>query len=148
MADIIDLVEYLLTKMGPITASKLQKLVYYCQAWHLVWTETPLFSEKIEAWKNGPVIPALYAAYKGHFKLHAGFFYEKHPEKLPCDLSDNEKDIINRVLDFYGPRDAHWLSELVHMEEPWKLARLKSGNHDHSTDEISHHSIFEYYCSL
>lgn len=148
MADIIDLAEYILTKMGPLTTTKLQKLIYYSQAWHLVWTETPLFSDKIEAWRNGPVIPTLYHAYKGHFKLHASFFYEKYPNKLPNDLTESEKDVVNRVLDFYGHKDAHWLSQLVHMEEPWKSARAKSYHHEHIADEITHHSIFEYYCSL
>ena len=34
------------------TSWKLQKLVYYCQAWSLVWDEEPLFEARIEAWAN------------------------------------------------------------------------------------------------
>ncbi len=44
---------------------KLQKLVYYCQAWNVVWEREPLFPEAIEAWINGPVVRALYDLHKG-----------------------------------------------------------------------------------
>ena len=43
---------------------KLQKLVYYAQAWHLALRDVPLFEEDFEAWVHGPVIPALYQEYK------------------------------------------------------------------------------------
>ena len=37
MASAHDVAAYILKKLGPMTAMKLQKLVYYCQAWSLVW---------------------------------------------------------------------------------------------------------------
>lgn len=150
MADVVDLAEYILDKIGTMTSLKLQKLVYYCQAWHLVWTEKSLFPEKIEAWRNGPIVPDLYEMHKGHFKLHAGFFLEKHPTKKNHRITDSEKDIVDRVLEYYGPRDPHWLSQLAHMEEPWKVARAKlpHADHDKAGEEITHHSMFDYYCSL
>lgn len=43
MANVLDVAAYVLAKRGPMTAMKLQKLVYYSQAWHLVWDEEPLF---------------------------------------------------------------------------------------------------------
>jgi uncharacterized phage-associated protein len=36
-------------------AMRLQKLLYYVQAWHLAVTDEPLFPEQIKAWKDGPV---------------------------------------------------------------------------------------------
>ena len=60
MAKVKDVAQYILEKQGDMTTIKLQKLVYYCQAWALVWTEAPLFEEKIEAWANGPVTPELF----------------------------------------------------------------------------------------
>ncbi|HSX11345.1 MAG TPA: type II toxin-antitoxin system antitoxin SocA domain-containing protein, partial [Chlamydiales bacterium] len=60
---VLDVAAYILEKQPknePITAWKLQKLVYYCQAWSLVWDEKPLFKEKILAWANGPVVKELY----------------------------------------------------------------------------------------
>lgn len=44
---------------------KLQKLVYYSQAWHLAIHGIPLFKEDFQAWVHGPVVPELYQKYKG-----------------------------------------------------------------------------------
>lgn len=57
-----------------MTAMKLQKLVYYCQAWHLAWEGRALFPEAIHAWASGPVHPELYELRQGHFEIEAGFF--------------------------------------------------------------------------
>ena len=46
---------------------KLQKLVYYCQAWSLVWDDMPLFESRIEAWANGPVVLDLYYRHRGQY---------------------------------------------------------------------------------
>ena len=54
-----------------MSAMKLQKLIYYSQAWSLVWDDEPLFPERIEAWINGPVVPELYERHKGEFKVTA-----------------------------------------------------------------------------
>jgi len=149
MAEVIDVAEYILEKMGETTALKLQKLVYYCQAWHLAWTENPLFKDKIEAWRNGPVTPTLFDLHKGSFKLQKGFFRKKS-KKTSNSLTPNEKDIIDRVLKYYGLRDPHWLSQLTHMESPWKMARSRSvqSDDDRSSEEITHQSMFEYYSTI
>lgn len=67
---VLDVASYILEKQPkkqPLTAWKLQKLVYYSQAWSLVWDKQPLFKEKILAWANGPVIKELYDQHKGLF---------------------------------------------------------------------------------
>ena len=66
MANALDVAAAILKRTGPIPAMKLQKLVYYSQAWSLVWDDRPLFKDRIEAWANGPVIPNLYRAHRGH----------------------------------------------------------------------------------
>ena len=43
---------------------KLQKLVYYAQGLHLALYDEPLFTEPIESWYHGPVVPELYESYK------------------------------------------------------------------------------------
>ena len=55
MASVFDVAKYILNNKGRMSTWKLQKLCYYSQAWSLAWTETPLFEEDFEAWKNGPV---------------------------------------------------------------------------------------------
>ena len=43
MATVFDVAAYILAKRGEMTAWKLQKLVYYSQAWSLVWDQRPIF---------------------------------------------------------------------------------------------------------
>ena len=47
-----------------ITHLKLQKLIYYSQAWSLALNGIALFEEDFEAWAHGPVIPEVYQEYK------------------------------------------------------------------------------------
>ena len=63
----IDVAAYILREQGKMPAMKLQKLVYYSQAWSLVWDDKSLFRDRIEAWANGPVIRNLYKAHRGQF---------------------------------------------------------------------------------
>ncbi|MCC6923464.1 MAG: DUF4065 domain-containing protein [Nitrosomonas sp.] len=65
MANAFDVADYILVKQGAISAMKLQKLIYYSQAWSLVWDDEPLFNNKIEAWANGPVVRDLYEKHRG-----------------------------------------------------------------------------------
>ena len=81
---VFDVAEYILQKHAAaeldrlaMTAMKLQKLVYYCQAWHLAWEGRALFPEAIQAWASGPVCPALYELHQGHFEIEAGFFAKR-----------------------------------------------------------------------
>jgi uncharacterized phage-associated protein len=44
---------------------KLQKMLYFAQGVHLVLNDRrPLFDDKFQAWKYGPVIPSIYQEYK------------------------------------------------------------------------------------
>jgi uncharacterized phage-associated protein len=43
---------------------KLQKLLYYAQGHHLAERHQPLFTEQIQAWSHGPVVPQVYHEYK------------------------------------------------------------------------------------
>ena len=125
MPSVFDVAAYILKKQGSMTAMKLQKLVYYSQAWSLVWDEKPLFDEEIQAWANGPVVPDLYDAHRGSFTVaHENFGRGKWSV-----LDEDERETVDAVLRTYGPMSAHELSELTHREKPWKSARkgLKAG---------------------
>lgn len=142
MASIHDVAAYILKKQGLMTAMKLQKLVYYCQAWSLVWDERPLFKQRIEAWANGPVAPALYNKHRGKYNV-SGWPYGQ------CqNLSDTEKETIDAVLKFYGDKTSQWLSDLTHQEAPWRDARKGIPPGEPSETEITHAAMAEYYGGL
>lgn len=142
MASVHDVAAFILQKQSPMTAMKLQKLVYYSQAWHLVWEERPLFTAPIEAWANGPVVRELYQEYKGQFRV------SKATRGNPKSLDSEEISSINAVLNYYGPMSAHDLSELTHRENPWKDARRGLPAGVRSEAVISLTSMAEYYDSL
>lgn len=142
MATAHDVAAYILAKRGPMTAMKLQKLAYYSHAWHLVWEEEPLFRERIEAWANGPVVRELYNYHRGQFSV------ADWPRGDPGALSSQQRSSIDAVLDFYGKRSAHELSELTHRERPWKRARQGAPSGAYSSNEITDADMFEYYDGL
>ena len=53
MTTVHDAAAYILAEQDKMSTMKLQKLLYYCQAWHLVWEEEPLFDAEFQAWANG-----------------------------------------------------------------------------------------------
>ncbi|MBS1830188.1 MAG: SocA family protein [Acidobacteria bacterium] len=142
MASVHDLAAYILRQTGPVTAMKLQKLVYYCQAWSLVWEERPLFRAKIEAWADGPVVPQLYRLHRGTFKI------SKWPQGNPEVLSEDDRSTIDAVLKFYGDKTSQWLSDLTHMEKPWREARRGVPPGAPCRNEITAAGMAEYYGSL
>lgn len=137
MANVFDVASYILERRGPMTTMKLQKLVYYSQAWSTVWNDNVIFDERIEAWKNGPVVRELWDETRGVFRLSN---IEKGDS---TNLDASQRDVIDRVLDFYGPKDAQWLSDLTHMEQPWKTAYSEGQN-----TEIFLSDLVEYYSSI
>lgn len=144
MSTVFDVAKYILKKTGQITTMKLQKLVYYCQAWSLAWDGVPLFDEDFQAWANGPVCPELFNRHHGKFVVDEGFL---------ADVSDYSfgKDAIetmDAVLGHYGDKESHWLSELTHKESPWKEARAGIPNGERCTTVISKDSMQQYYGGL
>jgi uncharacterized phage-associated protein len=143
MARAVDVADYILGHLGAMSAMKLQKLVYYAQAWSLVWTEQELFTEEIEAWANGPVVRDLYNRHRGEFRLEPGFF-----KGSPDVLSAQQCEVIDKVLTFYGDKDPQWLSNLTHMEAPWLQARQGLADGERGEVVISKAALLEYYSSL
>lgn len=142
MANVFDVAAYILNKKGLMTAMKLQKLVYYAQAWCLVWDDKSLFNNRIEAWANGPVCPTLYRQHKGQFNVNriAGGDSRK--------LSAQEKNSVDAVLKYYGDKTSQWLSDLTHAESPWQEARKGLSPKTRGNREITHAAMAEYYGSL
>jgi uncharacterized phage-associated protein len=141
--NVFDVAKYILAQSSsPITAMKLQKLVYYCQAWSLVWDEKPLFKEKIEAWANGPVVPKLYELHKGNYYIDNLSLGDKNK------IEGDSKDTMDKVLETLLPKTAKWLIDLTHLEDPWKNARKGLEPGERGNNEISWESMATYYSNL
>jgi len=144
MVGVLDVAKFILKKEGAMSAMKLQKLVYYSQAWSLVWDERPLFREKIEAWANGPVVPELYQAHKGLFSVDVTNIVGGDANALVGD----SRDTVLGVLKFYGDKTGQWLSEVTHREAPWLSARHGLRPGERGSNQITNAAMSEYYGGL
>lgn len=124
-----------------ITHLKLQKLLYYAQAWTLTLLKKPLFDEEIQAWMHGPVIPEVFTKY-------AEYSYNEIPAPKPeeCIEIDKEyEEILEQVMETYGIFQAKYLEELTHSEAPWKTARAGLSKEAKCTNIITKESMEEFY---
>ena len=140
MANVFDTARYILEQSRTMSTMKLQKLCYYSQAWALVWNDSPLFNEDFQAWANGPVCPELFRKTQGMYSVNAS-------DEIggESDLSDEQKDTIDKVLAHYGSHNAQWLSQLTHMEDPWITAREGIPSGAGSNNVITKESMSMYY---
>ena len=100
-----------------LTHLKLQKLVYYAQAWSLALLNRPLFEEELQAWAHGPVAISVWHAFKDH-----GWEALPAPEEMP-EFDDETTELLRDVHRSYGEHSAKKLEDLTHGEDPWLRAR-------------------------
>lgn len=112
-----------------ITPLKLQKLVYYCQGFHLAMFDGNLFEDEIQAWLHGPVVADLYH----HFKSVGDDIVEP-PKDINLELFTKEQlELLDEVIESYGQFSAWRLRNMTHEELPWKKAYEAGKNNPIST---------------
>jgi uncharacterized phage-associated protein len=148
MLSALDVADYFLEKTsqepeGSITQLKLYKLVYYAQAWSLVFRGRPLFDGEIQAWINGPVPVDLRSKYRTH-----------GDNLLPLPEPENAVNhsftletvkVLDLVWSYYGQFSASKLWNLTHTESPWLEARGNLPPDASSTETISEESMHNFY---
>ena len=125
-----------------ITHMKLQKLLYYVQAWSLALLHHVMFTDRIEAWAHGPVIPNVYQTFKvfGREPIAA---IEQWDDS---SFNDEEKNVLRIVKKIYGNFDAPVLRKFTHSEDPWIKARHGLPDNENSNNEISNNDMRAFYC--
>lgn len=99
-----------------VTHLKLQKLVYYAEAWFLANFDRSLFNDHLQAWTHGPVSPAVYHKYRD-----SG--WEALPPERSRPIPKGLGEFLAEVYGEYGQFGAKRLEALTHAEDPWKLTR-------------------------
>lgn len=140
MKTVFDVAAFIVARTGSISPMKLQKLVYYAQAWSLVRGGGVLFDEPIQAWRYGPVCPQLYEQHRG-----ADAVPVPYPLGDQTRISPAAQQTIVAVLRAYGKKSSPWLSDLTHREDPWKNARGSLPLEARSTTEITLEAMLTYY---
>ena len=134
MHSLNNIASYILNKyQGEITPMKLQKLLFYVKVWTLVADKKMIkSSDAFFAWKHGPVNPFIYHQYKT---------YKNNPiQDTPhfTPLSNEEKEVVDFILDSYSFYNAITLSKATHGEDPWINKRDVNGR-------ITDQEILDYY---
>ena len=119
---------------------KLQKLVYYAQAWHLALHDAPLFDEDFQAWVHGPVIPELYQKYKV-------FGWQPITMDVSPQLPASVIEFLHGVANEYFSCDAYELEQMTQIESPWNMARGGLANDVATTAKIEKMWMKEYYAA-
>ncbi|MFR6290507.1 MAG: Panacea domain-containing protein [Peptococcaceae bacterium] len=133
-----------------ISNLKLQKIMYFIQAYFLTAEidSSPCFSEKIEAWDFGPVVPEVYHEFKQYGSgdiptINSYIVFDKmniwnsHREEYNPDIiNEEEQKMINAVVDQFSDYSASDLVELTHRQAPWKKAYMQGRNCEITQDSI------------
>lgn len=125
-----------------LTNLKLQKLLYYSQAWFLALNERPIFDEEFQAWVHGPVLPSQYFRF-------SEFRWKPITEEVSSpDLTDEVSSHLCEVLEIFGVETAVSLEHMTHDEMPWKRARGDLQPHEPSKAVIRKEWMKEFYSQL
>lgn len=139
-----------------ISPLKLQKLLYYIQAWYMVFygRNTLPFEDVPQAWVNGPVYPKIYHQYKSktanmcdHLKA-SDFFdgpLEIELDRLTKIMNGLDFELLESVIMLYGRKSQNDLIFLTHSELPWVEKREGLRPFDRSERPLSLDTMHDYY---
>lgn len=160
--DISDVAKYIglsmLSKGYSVSPLKLQKILYYCQSWYMVFygRENTLFDESPQAWVNGPVYPKIYKEYRDKVDGMCDYLTEKdfgsdNALKTIKELSSllkftsDEIELIDSIIMLYGAKSQNQLIFLTHSEKPWVEARGALPPFERSDKELSLDTMYQFY---
>lgn len=133
--DVFSVARHIRQRLARVDPRKLQKLVYYAQAWSLVWRRRPAFGERIEAWVDGPVNPDLWT----------DGIQRTGRVRAAAELSPEDRAHVDRVLEVYGAMSTRELIDLSHEERPWLDARGSLPASARSHIEIRQDAMAAFY---
>lgn len=105
--------------LAVMLSSKLHKLSYLCQAYHLAWYGEPLFGEEILAAHSGPVVDELFPYHRDATGL------ESWPVGDAAKLSGLQDGTVRAVFEFYSDSTGLDLGRMAKRHVPWLRAREK-----------------------
>lgn len=137
--DVLDVSRYIINYSNSnnykISNLKLQKLLYFVQAYFLLEHEGNVcFDDRIEAWDFGPVVPKAYHEYKMFGSLniptvtsYIDFNSEDIWKSGVIEYNENvilkkDREDIASVIEEFSDYSASYLVSLTHRQKPWRDA--------------------------
>lgn len=152
--DVLDVARYVINYSNEcgygISNLKLQKVLYFIQAYFLTGTDSkePCFSNRIEAWDFGPVVPKAYHEFKqygsgnipkidSYIVFDSENIWNMHREPYSSDvIATDDRKIIAEIVDNFSNYSASDLVDLTHRQAPWRNAYIPYRNREITIDAI------------
>lgn len=125
-----------------LTPLKLQKLMFYADAWHMALHGTEITDERFQAWVHGPVALSQYHRFK-EFKWRPITASIERPI-----ISEALTNHLDEIIDVFGSETAVALEMMTHQEKPWRDARGNIPDDEPCHNYISKEVTREFYGSL
>lgn len=137
----LDIARYVIERCSATNRSisnlKLQKILYFIQAEFLVSKNLPCFTEEIQAWDFGPVVPDVYFTYRMFGSANIPCIGRTRASQI---ISPRDREVLDDIIDECSRYSASALVELTHNQTPWIKAYEPGRN-----NEISPESIKSYF---
>lgn len=119
-----------------ITNLRLQKLLYFIQVAFLLDYDEVAFTENIEAWPYGPVVPDVYFDYK----------YGRIEENDSVVLKENLEQTILEIMNLFKDWNDFEIVDLTHEYEVWRT-KYESifGNKIISSNELKEYHLERFH---
>lgn len=119
-----DVFGYILSKCDDITPLAIQKLLYYCQGFHLVFFDEPIFEDECIATENGPYYPNLT---EGNLLIE-------------FNLNKSEMLLIDAIIKYFACYSSKVLTDFTTNELPYLKTCIN--------DNINSEDILIYFGNL
>lgn len=141
-------IAYVFEKLEEVTPLMLQKLLYFIQGIYSALHGKPIFVEDCRAWIHGPVYPEVYDLFRD-FKYNpiddARFALLEGTEGA---LTEDEKRVVELVVNTFGIYGGKVLEKITHNEEPWLEARKGYDDSIPSSALLPKERIMQYYIAV
>lgn len=150
MNSIHDIADYIILRVksedknASLINLKLQKLLYYVQAWSYGINKKPMFAGNFEAWIHGPVNREIYDRFNPTKYLYSEISLEDCQNK-DVALSPEDAEFVNFILENYLKYSGAELESLSHAEMPWVKTRGDLGVNERCDKVISSELMIECY---
>lgn len=147
--DSIILSDYILKHYGPMSHLKLQRLLFYCDAYHLACFDKELIDDSFEAWVHGPISRKVYGSLKDKYMLYEELTYSNNTKEDVdnkfAKLTQDQQTLIVSILTDLSTWTMFELGASIRNEKPWKEARIGYGEADKCHVEISKETTRLFY---
>lgn len=153
MIEIDDITDYIISqikseeKRVSLINLKIQKLLYYIQAWSYGINQGPLFNGEFQAWIHGPINVHIFERFSASKTLYSEINLTDRI-KDNIELPDEIAEFVDFILENYVKFSGAELEQLIQEDLPWLKTRGHLGKNEKSTDVIEPELLRNYYGKL